>query len=177
MNAIQCMLCSAQIPLLSLLNHIPKCYRETCIAQGVTPYCTCNTCEGKKTHSEERIEMTSPKKRAHADDDNISADVSNEKKAKADKSQPTVSTRALQDIVCVVCGKSKSPSACMIPTIHIGKYRQLKICIKQHLEEETCALICKIIDKELAIISEHGDTSRSVLTLGSESEDEIEITK
>lgn len=177
MNTIQCCLCTVEIPLLSLLNHIPTCYRDTCIAQGVVPYCTCNGCQGKKTHPEGQIQVNSMNKRSSAplmiDDLEVQElPAPKDKKIKSVVQLDVTSTSALQGKICLICGKAKSPSACTIPIVHIGKYREIKICKKQHLEEKSCAIIAKKMDEELAIISINGDTSNSVWTYGSDTEND-----
>eukprot|EP01112_Ceratiomyxa_fruticulosa_P007675 TRINITY_DN1991_c0_g1_i19.p1 TRINITY_DN1991_c0_g1~~TRINITY_DN1991_c0_g1_i19.p1 ORF type:complete len:496 (+),score=88.48 TRINITY_DN1991_c0_g1_i19:125-1612(+) len=47
---VSCQMCSTQMLGLQLLNHIPQCYRNRCLEARTLPLCTCNTCQGRKTH-------------------------------------------------------------------------------------------------------------------------------
>ncbi len=34
-----------------MVAHVPQCYRSYCQKYNTTPYCTCDDCEGRKTHT------------------------------------------------------------------------------------------------------------------------------
>jgi len=38
-------------------SHIPKCYRESCIKVGFLPMCTCNSCNGERTHPNDTLSL------------------------------------------------------------------------------------------------------------------------
>lgn len=74
---------------------------------------------------------------------------------------------------CLVCHQGKSPSARPFPIIHVGKYRNLLICKKQHLLNETeQSKVEDMIDKELQFVSTTHDKKRSVLLDVSEDDNE-----
>lgn len=179
---VPCCLCSEEIPLLRLLNHIPVCYRAACQEQGVVPHCTCDECKGVRAHSTVSPQTTATtisKKRPLLEVENEEIPLKKEKtetpaslSLNNHSTSPAPSTKSLEGKVCFACGKQKSPSACPIPTIHIGKYRQIKLCKKQHLEESTSTIVSEKIEGELQTIRTHGDTKQRVLLTGSDTETE-----
>lgn len=187
MNEVNCPLCNDFVPSLALLAHTPTCYRSFCQKLGVEPYCTCNSCEGRRTHSDDS------KKRKKADDshDNNSRrrkrSVANDSDGdnddnddddddeicstlKADPLRPllpstssgstTVTTRQLDGSLCCVCNKAKAPSSLTLPLVRLGGHRKLKICKKTHLAEREQRLkLESVITSQVKIIKEEGDIS------------------
>ena len=78
------------------------------------------------------------------------------------KETPTKTTNISLDQMCgkhcIVCSTYRSPSSVPLPMIHIGKFRTLMICKKQHLtNREETVIIQQAIDQETAFIRGNGD--------------------
>lgn len=180
-NQIECLMCNLKIPQVKLLPHIPQCYREFCEKCNVEPYCTCNSCQGRKTHDDALPpalrSSPSPLKaepRYHDMNASASSTKSDSKSDMKPENKPAQSAKAnltlLTANVCIVCEKRASPSQVPVPYINIGHHRQVMICTKKHLTEEIeHARVIEIIDQELAYIVEHGDNAASVIA-GSDEE-------
>lgn len=154
----------------TLYSHIPKCYRDACISDGFVPFCTCQHCKGERAHDGDMKSSPSKRSLKEEDDDGESSAPLTEKKQKTEKDTLFVPTKTLEGKTCVCCGAQKSPSALTIPIIHIGKHRELKICKKQHLNDEEIKGITKIIEQELEIVVNSGDSKEDAFLLGSQEE-------
>jgi hypothetical protein len=87
-----------------------------------------------------------------------------------------ISPNALDGKFCFCGIRSRNEKNTGLPTIHLGKYRTLKLCKKQHLTNpEECNKVENFIDLELTKIHEKGDVSANVLECGSQEESPSEL--
>src|SRR5690348_10856299 len=49
-STIPCSMCNQDLSAMVFLNHVPKCYRDTCKKYGMIPLCTCDSCGGVRQH-------------------------------------------------------------------------------------------------------------------------------
>ena len=162
---ITCIICGEDIFITKIQNHIPKCYRNSCLKDEILPLCTCNQCEGKVTHPGDHLKdgiptfesATSSSKMSTSLDFSPFKQESNFKNPIIEKYQ--LNYDKLCGKQCIICGKKKSPKAVPVPFIYIGSYRIMMVCKKNHLiETESCGDLIKLIDHELAQIEKFGDT-------------------
>ena len=131
--------------------HILPCYRAYMFKNKTAPYCTCNRCEGAKTHpgdnadgSFEREDPDAPIQ--HRKHELPPALPELPKKVKQELSPVlSVTTAEPNNAIhlyqrtggsCLVCDIKKSPSAVHIPFIYLRRFSEFMICKKQHLLEE-----------------------------------------
>jgi hypothetical protein len=166
-----CNSCSKAIPTRLQHPHIPACYVNDCLKNGVEAFCTCPVCKGTKTHGNEKIE-----------DENESSFLNSKKRKSPEKPdaaslQMIVSeTPQLEGKHCIECNTYRSASGVSLPFLFLGKFRTIMICKKQHITiAQDFRKIEKLIDAELELIRKHGDTSASVLMEGSQEQIEVII--
>lgn len=136
-NSFLCPMCHTEVVDPAMVAHIPQCYRKYCASIEMVPLCTCDNCLGKQTHPAhdqhgvkrmlpvtklELDERDEPKRTRH--------DITS-----APTSSGTISLRELTGKTCVICQKSRSPSALALPFLLVGQHRKLMVCKKTHLTE------------------------------------------
>jgi hypothetical protein len=115
------------------------------------PYCTCNCCEGTKTHPGDSADGSFER-------EGLDASIQN-RKHELPPALPELPKKAKQEMCsalsvaavepsnaihlhqrtggsCLVCDIKKSPSAVHIPFIYLGRFSEFMVCKKQHLLEE-----------------------------------------
>jgi len=124
-----CSLCSKEITSHYLITHIPQCYYTCCKENNITPFCCCNSCEGKCAHPNA---ITTPNSKSSSNSNSNSAsssspiqsDPKNDKKPNPDQ---------LQGITCFICDLKKEHAFDGV-TITIGRYREIRLCKKNHIK-------------------------------------------
>ena len=56
-NSTSCPFCKKEVSKFIFFSHIPKCYWESCIKTGFLPMCTCNSCNGERTHPNDTLSL------------------------------------------------------------------------------------------------------------------------
>jgi hypothetical protein len=179
MASTLCCLCNENIPSFTILAHIPRCYRQICEQLKIVPVCTCNLCKGERTHEGDILGghcsssgVAKRKSESHSEKSNKRLDIEVEIAPQLGK----IDTIRLQGKACIFCGTKKSASNAAFDYIHLGQYRKLMICKKSHLIEESkdnelsLTKFQVIIDEELALIKENGDSKTNMLMSGSQEE-------
>jgi len=159
---IKCNLCGVDTPAMTFLIHVPKCFRQCCLAANIVPLCTCNSCKAERTHPRNTMDGVTRKRRAGTQNQN-------EPSIKKSASYATEEIRQekrplyLQDQsynklcgkICIVCGSRTSSQTA---TLCIGKYRKIIICKKSHLTyDEEARNLCAAIEHEVSLIRTLGD--------------------
>ncbi|KAL6077146.1 hypothetical protein QOT17_002450 [Balamuthia mandrillaris] len=79
-----CSMCGEGVNGTDLVFHVPMCYRNYCFKLGKTPFCTCDTCCGRKPHGGA---ATTPQKRGR--DEREEGQQRGEASSSASKAQKT----------------------------------------------------------------------------------------
>jgi hypothetical protein len=167
-----CPMCVKKVKTFTMFAHIPQCYRELCHQANTTPYCTCDDCEGRKTHNNStNVNIKKSPKEEFIPNALTLVTPQFEPPQKANMS-------ILSANVCIVCEKKASPSSVPIPFINIGKHHQVMICIKRHLTEENLhPKIITTIDAELKYIETYGDGIQSIIDISDDEEYVVKYLK
>lgn len=181
-------MCDGNIEFFAFVAHIPQCYRRMCLQHGMLPLCTCNTCQGMKTHDGDCFEndQQTPTKRprptispSSSMNARRSTSTTMGNRISLDLDVPSavisIATSRLVGKACIICGSKRSQSNLPLPVVNIGKYRRIIICKKLHLTTESeSSEITTAIDQELHNLQSHGDTKANILITGSQEEKEDE---
>jgi len=155
-----------------VMPHIPSC-RKWCIENNFRPLCTCDSCEGLQTHPPHDLPLVATRKRSSGGGgDQLTSQASPVESME----ETTLGTHARTQVrqllgqTCVICGAKKSPANITLPTIHVGRYRVLRVCVKKHLTKEAASrlLLERVIDQELKEIEKNGDHMLDETTEGSQ---------
>jgi hypothetical protein len=145
--AFACFTCGKDVPLISAMTHIPRCYREWCMTVLQTePLCTCSSCQGLGMHvecaqGEGRPHKLAPARRSpQGARSSMSSSparspmpssllLDRDKPSAASHlaynapSAPLISVRGLQGKECAVCSAKKSGRSITLPRVHIGQFQ------------------------------------------------------
>ena len=159
--------CQKELPIYLLFTHFPVCYRNWSLSIGTLPLCTCNTCEGVKTHNgdflpSKNINSNSPSKRK------IEVSLDSEDEDLTDFTIPMCEGKK-----CFLCNQSKSKSQVKLPIIHLGRFIEIIICKKNHLiDPKTFNTAQEMIDSRLNLIKSTKDKREHLINRGPDNKDD-----
>jgi hypothetical protein len=150
-----CLMCNTPVHMSSISFHVPQCFRKFCHENGSIPACTCDECEGVKTHEGSRIrnKRKSPESPQEIPTNNSQAQPTSSGTPVSPSLPKTLKhltnpANILMAKDCAVCGNRRSSNAVSLPLICIGKYRKIMICKKVHLTDpEESTALADFIDK------------------------------
>lgn len=158
-----CPMCDKDVPVVTLLAHIPQCYIAFCRALNVFPLCTCEECEGQCAHPRGRKRLLENGQQGPRRGGSRIEEQEEKQKDTPRLGPKSLTTDQLQGKVCILsgidgikCPKINKQQA--LPLISIGLYRQIVIHMQGHIkDDEQREKIADLIQEQLNWIKEVGD--------------------
>ena len=159
-----CPICSTSHPERSLYRHIPICYYDSCVDDGVEPACNYSECRERQSHKEKIISVPqniieSPPKTSLPTSASLNSSSTSSPNPPRLLKNPQITGSS-----CCICDTQKPPSQISLPYIKIDNYRQLMLCKKAHLSKnEDLEKLGKAIDEAVqnAVESPHFNLVRT----------------